>query len=168
MLADRPPSPVAGDAHSPTSLRIHAEGVIEDSLLSELGALSCRRVPGGAVLVGQVSDAAELWGVLHRLQRAGALLRSFERLGSPCRKPTASGTAGSDEGAESGQGREVCIEVDGDAAGVIAVVVGEADVYQTPPSTTLVLRMEDDRALYGVLDQLEDLALDLRGVHVGP
>lgn len=62
----------------------------------------------------------------------------------------------------------MCIEVDGDAAGVIAVVVGEADVYQTPPSTTLVLRMEDDRALYGVLDQLEDLALDLRGVHVGP
>lgn len=56
--------------------------------------------------------------------------------------------------------------MEGHAAGVMSVVLAHADVYQTPPSTTLVMRVAGEDVLFSVLDLLEDLALDLRAIHV--
>lgn len=166
MLAHHTPAAVTGAR--PLELRIQAEGEIDDALAVELGGLTMERVPGGAVLTGTVVDAAEFWGVLHRLHRAGVKLRSVERLGpggsSHRQTPVFTREAGCPSG--GGGGVEVRIEVEGHAAGVMSVVLADADVYQTPPSTTLVMRVAGDDVLFSVLDLLEDLALDLRGIHV--
>ena len=74
MLADQPP-PVAGP-RAPLDIRIHADGEVPPEVTAELGGLVASRVPGGTLLQGTVVDAAELWGVLHRLHRAGLRLRS--------------------------------------------------------------------------------------------
>jgi|GEM_PF-4580495 len=146
----------------PLELRIHAEGVFDDALVAELGRLEVRHVPGGAILHGPVMDAAELWGVLHRLHRAGIRLRSLERLGAPDTHPATPRV----EPAEVAE-VEVRIEVNGYAAGVVSVVVGKADVFESPPSTTLVMRLPTDGdVLFDVLDRLEGLALDIRGIRV--
>ena len=166
MLADHTPAGVTGTR--PLELRIQAEGEIDDGLATELGGLTTRRVPGGAVLTGTVVDAAEFWGVLHRLHRAGVKLRSVERLGpgGQTHRPTAGPAREAGCPAGGGGDVEVRIEVEGHAAGVMSVVLADADVYQTPPSTTLVMRVAGDDVLFAILDQLEDLALDLRGIHV--
>ncbi len=146
----------------PLELRIHAEGAFDEALVAELGRLEVRHVPGGAILHGPVMDAAELWGVLHRLHRAGIRLRSLERLGAPDTHPATPGV----EPAEVAE-VEVRIEVNGYAAGVVSVVVGKADVFESPPSTTLVMRLPTDGdVLFDVLDRLEGLALDIRGIRV--
>ena len=155
MLADQPP-PVAGP-RAPLDIRIHADGEVPPEVTAELGGLVATPVPDGTLLEGTVVDTAELWGVLHRLQRAGLRLSSVER---PCagRAP--------DPGAPGGNTLLARVEVDGHAAGVVSVILRAADVYQNPPSTTLVFRLGDEDALFKVLDTLEDLALNLRGIHV--
>ena len=65
-----------------------------------------------------------------------------------------------------GDGLTARVEVDGYAAALVSMVVGTADVYQTPPSTTLVFKLGDDDTLFDVLAAIEDLALNLRGIHV--
>lgn len=163
MLADDAPSEVTGGC-PPLELRIHAQGTLDDALIAELGGLTVRPVPGGAVLQGPVVDAAELWGVLHRLHRAQLKIRSVERLGqsSPHQAPTTP--------QESDAARRddvlVRIEVDGYAAGLMSAMVESAEVYQSPPSTTLVMRVPGEDVLFDVLDVLEDLALELRGIRV--
>lgn len=166
MLADHTPAAVTGTR--PLELRIQAEGEVDDALAAELGGLSTQRVTGGAVLTGTVVDAAEFWGVLHRLHRAGVKLRSVERLGpgGAPHHPTAGPARGAGCPAGGSGDVEVRIEVEGHAAGVMSVVLADADVYQTPPSTTLVMRVAGEDVLFSVLDLLEDLALDLRGIHV--
>lgn len=144
----------------PLELRIHAEGELSDALVDELGGLTVQGVPGGVVLQGPVVDTAALWGVLHRLRRAGLVLRSVERLG-PQLPPGASAPSHPCPGPDD---QVVRIEVEGHAAGVVSMAVGSADVFQSPPSTTLVMRLTGDDALFDVLDVLEDLALDLRGI----
>jgi hypothetical protein len=155
MLADQPP-PVAGP-RAPLDIRIHADGEVPPEVTAELGGLVASRVPGGTLLQGTVVDAAELWGVLHRLHRAGLRLRSVER---PCAAPALDPANPDDEAVLAR------VEVDGHAAGIVSVLLRAADVYQNPPSTTLVLRLGDEDALFKVLDTLEDLALNLRGIHV--
>lgn len=156
MLADQPPQQVGG-RRAPLDIRIHAEGEVGAELTSELGGLVATPVPDGTLLEGTVVDTAELWGVLHRLHRAGLRLRSVER---PCAGPAP------DPAGPEGNTLLARVEVDGHAAGVVSVLLRAADVYQNPPSTTLVFRLGDEDALFEVLDTLEDLALNLRGIHV--
>ncbi|MBB1511282.1 hypothetical protein H5398_12560 [Tessaracoccus sp. MC1679] len=160
MLADQPSSAVGGRA-APLEIRIHADGEVGADLTAELGGLVATPLADGTLLRGTVVDAAELWGVLHRLHRAGLRLRSLER---PCAGP-APDHAGPDS-EPPGEPLLARVEVDGHAAGVVSVILGAADVYQNPPSTTLVFRLGTEDALFEVLDTLEDLALTLRGIHV--
>ena len=156
MLADQPP-PQVGGLPASLAIRIHAEGEVGAELTAELGGLVATPVPDGTLLEGQVVDTAELWGVLHRLHRAGLRLRSVEM---PHAVPAA------DPAGHDGDTILARVEVDGHAARIVSVLLRAADVYQNPPSTTLVLRLGDEDALFKVLDTLEDLALNLRGIHV--
>ncbi|MHA6523564.1 hypothetical protein [Tessaracoccus sp. G1721] len=160
MLADQPPARVTG-RRPPLGIRIHAEGEVGADLTAELGGLVATPLPDGTLLQGTVMDTAELWGVLHRLRRAGLRLRSVER---PCAAPVPD--PADPEGEAPREALLARVEVDGHAAGIVSVILRAADVYQNPPSTTLVFRLGSEDALFEVLDTLEDLALNLRGIHV--
>lgn len=161
MRSDQPPAEVTGGRRR-LDIRIHAEGEVDAALRAELGALRVSRVPDGSVLEGTVIDTAELWGLLHRLRRAGLRLRSVDRIPGP-ETPREQSTPAE---RHYGDGLTARVEVDGYAAALVSMVVGTADVYQTPPSTTLVFKLGDDDTLFDVLAAIEDLALNLRGIHV--
>ncbi|NHB84291.1 hypothetical protein G7085_05825 [Tessaracoccus sp. HDW20] len=76
-------------------------------------------------------------GLLHRLRRAGLRLRSVDRIPGP-ETPREQSTPAE---RHYGDGLTARVEVDGYAAALVSMVVGTADVYQTPPSTTLVFKL---------------------------
>ena len=158
MLADRASTQVAPDH---LALRIHTEGQITDEVLAELGSLDVRPMPDGFVFQGPVTDLAELWGVLHRLHRAGLKLSSLERFDEPHQSGTHAGLQSPQDGVE------VRIDVDGVAAGLLSTLLSGAEAYESPPSTTLVLRVAGDHELFDVLQRLEGLALSPRAIRVG-
>ena len=123
------------------------------AVLAELGSFESSPDAAGGRLRGQVADAAALWGVLHRLHRAGLSLRSVQRV--PHRRP-----AGASD-------HVVLIDVEGHAAGVVArAVAGTQEVSQGPTTTRLVVRVADDDDLFRVLTVLEGLALNVRSLHI--
>lgn len=141
----------------PLALRIEAVGDVPQELLQELGAFEARPLPDMTVLRGRVPDAAALWGVLHRLHRARLLLRSVESVDVPeSLGPVPPGPAE----------RVVRIELAGHAAGVVQMALSCDELYVTPHSTTLLLRVGSEDDLFRVLSQLERLALDVRGIDV--
>ena len=140
----------------PFDIRILAVGEVPPDVLTELAGFEADAVPGGTRLRGRVSDGAALWGVLHRLHRAGIGLRSVDRPG--IRQPPALPATGAD--------RTVRIAVEGHAAGVVAGAVTCTELTLSPPTTTFVLQLGDDDELFEVLGVLEALALEVRGIRV--
>lgn len=141
----------------PLALRIEAVGDVPEELMQELGGFEAHRLPDMTVLRGPVEDAAALWGVLHRLHRARLELRSVESVDVP----------GSRDRSHAGPAeRIVRIELAGHAAGLVQSAVTCDEIYVTPHSTTLVVRVVSDDDLFRVLSRLEQLALDVLGIDV--
>ncbi|WP_298131650.1 hypothetical protein [Micropruina sp.] len=148
-------------ASSPRELRIRAEGRVPASLSTELGDMVVTRLPPGVELCGRLPDATLQWGLLHRLQRAGLRLRSVDRV-----EPGSSRTFRGSQSAPAASVPLLRIEVQGHAAALIAAALHSEQVYQAPPSTTLVMPLTSDRVLFNTLWELEALALDVLGLHV--
>lgn len=144
----------------PIDLRIEAVGDVPPDVLAELEGFEADLVAGTTRLSGSVVDGAALWGVLHRLHRAGLGLRSVQRISA--RNPSTHRP----EPDHPAPRRSVRIEVEGQAAGVISGAVTCTEVTQTPPSTTLTVHCGDEDALFEVLAVLEGLALEVRRIQV--
>lgn len=141
----------------PLALRIEAVGDVPEELMQELAGFEARPQPDMTVLRGRVADTAALWGVLHRLHRARLELRSVESVDVPeSLRPVRVGPAE----------RVVRIELAGHAAGLVQMAVACDELYETPHSTTMLLRVTGEDDLFRVLSQFERLALDVRGIDV--
>ena len=91
--------------------------------------------------------------MLSRLRRAGIRLKSLQRLQCPL--------------TESPDAHlEVKIEVEGYAADAVAGLQGAAEVFESPPSTTLIMQVPGEAGLAAILEHLESLALELREIRV--
>lgn len=147
---------------SAVEFRIETDRGLSSDQLTELAGFRTEPSAGGAFLQGSVADSAALWGILHRLHRAGVSLRSVERL-VPSGCPPAHSP---DRTTTQPPGRIVHIEVEGHAAGVIAGSMSCVELYQSPPSTLLMLTVGGEKELFDVLAVLEGLALEVREIHV--
>lgn len=142
----------------PLDVCIEVVAALPDDLRGELAGFEVRPLQGGTSLRGRVEDSAALWGVLHRLHRARLQLRSVVSVAArniTDARPDAPTTE-----------RVVRIEVAGHAAGVIQMALRCDQLYLTPPSTTLVLRVADEDDLFRVLSRIEGLALEVRRIDV--
>nr|WP_300143176.1 hypothetical protein [Propionicimonas sp.] len=142
----------------PRQLCIRVEGELRQALDAELNGLIVTRLPSGTELRGQLPDATRQWSVLHRLQRAGLVLRSVERVEVP--EDTSSA------GECPRQGPLALVEVEGYAGSLIAASIHNMQVHQNPPSTTLAIPFTSDQELFEVLWELETLAFDVLDIHI--
>ena len=145
-------------ADTPRRLCIRVEGELRETLDAELGGLSVTRLPSGTELRGQLPDATRQWSILHRLQRAGLVLRSVERV------EVTEGGASTDD--QPRRGPLALVEVEGYAGDLIAASIQNMEVHQNPPSTTLTIPFTSDQALFEVLWELETLAFDVLDMHI--
>jgi hypothetical protein len=142
----------------PRQLCIRVEGELRQTLDAELSGLIVTRLPSGAELRGRLPDATRQWSVLHRLERAGLVLRSVERVDIP-------------EGASSAaddprHGPLALVEVEGYAGPLIAASIHNMQVHQNPPSTTVTIPFTSDQELFQALWELETLAFDVLDMHI--
>jgi len=142
----------------PRQLCIRVEGELRQALDTELGGLIVTRLPSGTELRGRLPDATRQWSILHRLQRAGLVLRSVERVEVP--EDESSGAA------QRRHGPLALVEVEGYAGDLIAASIQNMQVHQNPPSTTLTIPFTSDQALFEVLWELETLAFDVLDMHI--
>lgn len=141
----------------PRQLCIRVEGELRQALDAELGGLIVTRLPSGTELRGRLPDATRQWSVLHRLQRAGLVLRSVERVDVPDGVSTAE---------HSQQGPLALVEVEGYAGELTAASIQNMEVHQNPPSTTVTIPFTSDQELFEVLWELETLAFDVLDMHI--
>lgn len=164
-------------SHSPSlELRIRAEGELSSALVAELAGLTLRRTNGDTTMRGHVVDSSAIWGLLHRLERAGLRLRSFERFSPPVPDPQGASAAqsarGERSGVESGSPGSlpddplVFVEVEGSLASILSVTVPGTNIFQRPASTTLALPLSAPEALFDTLWVLEDLAVEIRDIRI--
>lgn len=153
MEAVAPAARLGRTAMAGIEVRILTEGELGPQAQVDLGSLRRKPVPGGTAITGTCRDTAELWGMLGRLRRAGIRLRSLQRLACPLTEP-------------SDAHLEVKIEVEGYAADAVGGLSAEIEVFESPPSTTLIMQVPGEAGLVEVLEHLESLALDLREIRV--
>ncbi|MEA4944869.1 MAG: hypothetical protein VB080_10605 [Propionicimonas sp.] len=142
-------------------LCIRADGDLAAAVNPDLGELVVTRTPSGVELRGPLLDATQQWGLLHRLQHAGLVLRSVERV-----EPGEAGRTQAEQPAQLPTGPCVTVEVQGYVAALIAATLQGAHVHQHPPSTTLVRPLTTDQTLFDTLWELEALALDVLDLHI--
>ncbi len=143
-------------------LSISAAGEPSAAVLGELEGFVVRRQAGRVVLRGHVADQAALMGVLARLRRDGLTIRHVV----PVRGRAPSRPA---RPHRPGPPRAVAeVGLVGLVADLVGPAIEGAEVTQDPATTTVRVRLADPDALFALLDRLEDLALEVREIHVRP
>ena len=134
-------------------VRIGVRGELPSAVREELDGFVESPAAGARLLWGTVPDMASLLGFLERLHMAGVAVEDVERL-LP-RQPN---------GAPSATAR---IQVEGYVADYLAPEFGAASLDEAV-CTTLEVAVADQDALFAVLARLEELALEVREVHLRP
>ena len=141
-------------------VRICARGTLSEGARSELVGFEERSDGAGVELRGSVVDQPDLIGLLGRLRRCGLAIRDVEVIPGPgasgCKKPPARLTAA-----------VARFEFRGRVAGLLRLVLEDAQLCEDAARTTLEVPLRDDGdAFFEVLARLEQLALEIREVHV--
>jgi hypothetical protein len=76
---------------NPATYSIHVEGLLDESWSERLAGMKIktnerRNLPSLTILSGQLTDQAELLGVLNALYNLGKSLVAVKRLGIPCNR----------------------------------------------------------------------------------
>lgn len=144
-------------------IRISAHGTLSDAVRAEMIGFDQLFDPSMVVLRGAVTDQAALMGLLERLRRAGLQIRDVERMpGSPVFSSPARGVA------------VARLEVSGQVADLLSLAMvnasglDEVAGVEEAATTTIEIGLEEEDALFEVLAGIEELALDLHGLHVRP
>lgn len=139
-------------------VRICARGALSELDRRELPGFEESGDGSLVVLRGVVVDQPALLGVLERLRRAGLHIRDVERV--------------SPEGPTEAGGPAVAVarfEFTGMVADLLRITLAEAQLVEDSATTTMEVALgDDDDALFGLLARIEQLALDIREVHVRP
>lgn len=136
---------------------ISARGSLGDAERLELAGFAEFQDGSLAVLHGAVGDEAALMGLLERLRRAGLRIRDVERLLRSEHAPT-----------RANAGILARLEIRGLVADLLQMTLADAGRVEECATTTVEVTLPDDDALFSVLAELENLALDIHALHVRP